>query len=95
MTSTAAGWDCEAYGPEAAAAGARCFVAEPGQRVCADRAQCARTMAGQRQRVYRRIQELSTTGGPAGEAGAYLETVFTHPDQMLGGPAQPTDRQGD
>ncbi len=76
------GWACEAYGPEAAQDGALCFVAEPGQRRCADSQECARTMDAERKRVFRRIQELSTTQG---SVGAYLETVFTSPDQLLGG----------
>jgi hypothetical protein len=95
MTSTGDGWACEAYGPEAAAAGALCFVAEPGQRVCADPQECARTLAAERRRVFRRIQELSATDGAAGEAGAYLETVFTNPDQLLGGPGEATGRHAE
>jgi hypothetical protein len=78
-------WACEAYGPDATEAGALCFVADPGQRVCADPADCARTLATERRRVFRRIQELSTTAGSAGEADAYLESVFSSPDQLLGG----------
>jgi hypothetical protein len=38
--------------------------------------------------VFRRIQELSTIDGAAGEPGAYLATVFTNPDQLLGGPEE-------
>jgi hypothetical protein len=89
MTSTGDGWMCEAYGPEAAEAGALCFVAEPGQRLCADPDECARTVAAERRRVFRRIQELSTTDGDVGEAAGYLESVFTNPDQLLGGPGTP------
>ncbi|HEU4425926.1 MAG TPA: hypothetical protein VFR67_25590 [Pilimelia sp.] len=69
MTSTGVGWACEAYGPDAAEAGALCFVADPGQRVCADPQECARTLAAQRRRLFRRIQELSTTAGAAGVRG--------------------------
>jgi hypothetical protein len=58
-----------------------------GERVCRDLAECAGTMAAQRQRVYRRIQELSAgAGGETGEAAGYLESVFTRPEQLLGGP---------
>jgi hypothetical protein len=46
-------------------------------------------VAAERRRVFRKIQELSATDGAAGEAGAYLETVFTNPDQLLGGPGTP------
>jgi hypothetical protein len=94
MTSTGDGWVCEAYGPEAAEAGALCFVAEPGKRVCTDPHECARTLAAERRRVFRRIQELSTTDGEPGEAAAYLEGVFTHPDQLLGGPGATSKADG-
>jgi hypothetical protein len=51
--------------------------------------------AAARRRVFRRIQELSATDVPAAEAGAYLETVFTHPDQLLGGPGEATGRHAE
>lgn len=93
MTSPGVGWACTAYGPEATEAGALCFVAEPGHRRCADAQECARVLATERQRVFRAIQELSTRQGTVGQAGAYLETAITNPDQLLGGPGSaPMDR---
>jgi hypothetical protein len=65
MISTGDGWVCEAYGPEAAEAGALCSVADPGQRVCADPADCARTVAAERRRP--------PATSPADEAGDLAE----------------------
>lgn len=76
-------WPCEAYGPDGAEIGALCFVAEPGKRDCADQDTCHRTLAVERRRVYRRIQEIAAGGD---EVGVHLEETFTHPDQLLGGP---------
>jgi hypothetical protein len=75
-------WSCEAYGPDGAEVGALCFVAEPGQRACADASECARTMAPERQRLFGRMQEMAAAGD---ETGVYLAGEFTSPDQLLGG----------
>jgi hypothetical protein len=76
-------WDCEAYGPEPAEIGAICFVSgELGKRVCTDAAECHRAMAAERQRVFRRINELAATGNAD---MAYLAEEFTSPEQLLGG----------
>ena len=81
------GWDCEAYGPEPAALGALCFVSgELGKRTCADLAECRRVLAAERQRVFRRISEMAAGGD---ETGAYLESEFTSPEQLLGGGGEP------
>lgn len=84
-------WACEAYGPDGVEFGALCFVAEPGKRDCADRETCARTLAVERRRVYRRIQEVAADGD---EVGAHLERAFTHPDQLLGGPETAGPEEG-
>lgn len=76
-------WDCEAYGPEAGALGARCFVAGGfGVRVCLTREICTLTMARSRRRLFQRIQELAAQGD---ETAAYLAEEFTGPEQLLGG----------
>lgn len=79
----AAAWDCEAYGPKGRAAGALCFISEPGWR-CPNPGTCHLVMAAQRRWVFRRIRELAAAGD---EAAVFLAQVFTHPDQLLGGPA--------
>lgn len=76
-------WHCEAYGPEGAEIGARCFVAgELHERVCADRDVCHRTMVAQRQRVFRRMNELAASGSPW---AADLAQEFASPERILGG----------
>lgn len=76
-------WDCEAYGPEAAEVGALCFVSgKTGERVCANLDECHEVMAAERQRVFRRINELAAGGD---EAGIYLSGEFAGPEQLLGG----------
>jgi len=76
-------WDCEAYGPDGEAVGALCFIAgELGERVCPDVEACHRTMAGERGRVYDRIQALAAAGD---EMGVFLAGEFTSPEQILGG----------
>ncbi len=85
-TPAPAQWYCQAYGPEPAASGALCFRAEPGQRRCADAAECARTMTAERQRVFRRINELAAQGDPD---MAYLADEFASPAQILDADAPP------
>ena len=76
-------WACEAYGPEIADIGAVCFRSgELGKRVCADLDECRRSMRDQRQRVFRRINELAARGH---EDAEYLAGEFTRPEQLLGG----------
>jgi hypothetical protein len=87
MADHVAEWDCEAYGPEVRHVGALCFFAELHDRVCSSPEECTAKMAGERQRVFRRINELSAAGNPA---AAYLEAEFKHPDQLLGG-GEPED----
>lgn len=86
MARNSSNFDCQAYGPEGAGFGALCFVAgQPGQRVCADADECARTMAAARKRVFRRISERAAQGD---EVAACLAAEFTSPDQLLGGSDQ-------
>ena len=81
-----ADWDCEAYGPEPREIGALCFFADLNERVCSSPEECHTKMAAERQRVFRRISELSAAGDPT---AAYLEGEFSKPDQMLGGEETP------
>ncbi len=82
-TTPAQQFDCEAYGPEGVSFGAVCFIAgELGARVCASLAECHQVMTAERQRVFRRIQERAAEGDPD---MTYLATVFTSPEQLLGG----------
>ena len=86
-------WTCEAYGDDDAviAAGAMCFFGDVGERVCASHLECTLSMATERRRVFRAIQELSARDGLDG-SHAYLERAFTSPDQLLGGGAADDDR---
>lgn len=89
MSGSEPSWDCEAYGQEAAAVGALCFVSgDLGKRVCADRDECHAVMAAARQRVFRRINELAARGH---QEAAYLAGEFTNPGQLLGGGPEPAD----
>jgi hypothetical protein len=81
-----AAWSCEAYGPEAAGAGALCFASEPGTRACATQAACHRVMAAERRRVFRRISEGAASGD---QTMAFLEGEFSSPEQILGGGQEP------
>ncbi len=75
-------WDCEAYGPPAREAGTLCFFAPLGKRECISRAVCSVAIAAERQRVFRRMNEMAAHGD---EAGAFLAETFTNPEQILGG----------
>ena len=75
-------WDCEAYGPKGTEIGVLCFFADHGERECADLDECHRAMAEERQRVFRRMNELAARGD---EAATHLAGEFTHPEQLLGG----------
>jgi hypothetical protein len=76
-------WDCQAYGAGADAFGARCFFAEPGERLCTAEGECRTRMAAERVRVFERIHALAADGDPVGQ---YLAAEFTHPDQLLNRP---------
>jgi hypothetical protein len=82
---SAVAFTCEAYdaGPDTpdSLIGA-CFV-ELADGKCPSRAVCAERMSAERQRTYRRIQELGADGGAGYE---WLADEFTRPDQLLGGP---------
>jgi hypothetical protein len=83
MTNAAAAptWPCAAYGPEGHDAGAWCFLsAESRTRVCGSQGECQQQMAGERQRVFRRINELAAAGG---EDFGYLAEEFASPQQLL------------
>lgn len=87
------GFDCEAYGPPAAAAGALCFVSgELGKRACADLAECRRVMTAERQRLFRRISEMAAADD---ETAVYLAGEFSDPEQLLGGSQQDEEESGD
>lgn len=75
-------WDCEAYGLDAADAGALCFFAPQGERVCEDLIECRGKMAAERRRVFERINDLAAAGD---ETAQYLAQEFSSPDQLLGG----------
>lgn len=69
-------WQCSAYGPEVPAT---CFF-ELTDHVCESHDECLTRMKTERQRVYRRINELSTSGDPA---WTDLEATFRSPDDLL------------
>lgn len=84
MTAAPWVWSCEAYGPEGIEVGALCFRAV-SHRVCGTAGECAGFMAGERQRVFRRINELAAAGDPD---MAYLADQFLSPGEILGGDAR-------
>jgi len=77
-------WPCDAYGPdpEVRAAGALCFFADTGKRLCASPEECREKMTAERQRVWQRIQDGAARGEPD---MVYLAGEFTRPEQLLGG----------
>lgn len=84
MTAPDPGFVCEAYPPEAADYGALCFFADRGKRNCATREECATAVAGARQVMFQRMQELAANN-PGDETWEYLAETFTSPGQILGG----------
>lgn len=79
-------WDCDAYGPDQKAAGARCFFAGRGNRLCCTQDECRTRMAAERERLFARIHELAADGDPT---WTYLAGEITRPEQLLGG--EPTN----
>ena len=69
-------WACTAYGPEVPAT---CFFQEAGE-TCTSLEQCQERMKGERQRVYRRMQELAAHGDPM---WADISDEFTNPEGLL------------
>jgi hypothetical protein len=79
--AASADWDCEAYGSEGTKIGARCFrTGDLGRRVCHTQDECHHVMVGERQRIFRRINELAADGD---ETAAYLAAEFAKPADML------------
>lgn len=72
-------WACEAYGPEMP--GPRHCFHELAER-CATPAECVTRMAGARQHLYQRIQELAAAGDPV---WVDLAEHFPDPSTLLGG----------
>lgn len=81
---------CEAYPPEAAEYGIRCFFADRGTRNCATLEECAASVDGARKVLFQRMQELAAHN-PGDETWEYLAGTFTSPGQLIGGgdPAPP------
>lgn len=69
-------WRCAAYGPEGPAL---CFV-ERVAGPCASAQQCRTQMASERQRLFRRINELAANGDPLMAA---ISDEFTDPSALL------------
>jgi len=77
-------WYCQAYGPEPAKIGALCFLArELGQRVCGSPDECKAVMTAERQRIYRRVNELAACSDDP--TWADLAETFGTPERILGG----------
>lgn len=90
MTTT---WWCQAYGPppegdRQAAEGAWpvCFVAAGHPRRCGTPDECAEVMAGERARVFSRINELAVDGGEHAQVYRHLADEIPTPGATLGGP---------
>lgn len=83
-------WPCAAYGADGLAHGARCFRAEPGERVCASRAECEAVLDAERKRVFRRINELAAAGDPDFEN---FDAAFASPGDLLNADDDPKDRR--
>jgi hypothetical protein len=90
VSERAKDWDCEAYGPDLPSElGHLCFYDEI--EPCASQAQCHTRMAGERQRVFRRINELAAAGDPTGQL---LADEFTNPSQLLNADEEPDGATG-
>jgi hypothetical protein len=83
MTAGTPEWPCEAYAPAVAAIGARCFLAELGERYCDSADHCHDVMAATRRRLFSCIQELAAAGDLA---GITLAEAIHSPGQLFGGP---------
>jgi hypothetical protein len=83
--NAAGDWVCEALPPEAARYGVLCFFADRGKRNCATVEECAVSVAGARQLLFQRMNELAAHE-PGDETWAYLAETFTSTGQLLGGP---------
>jgi hypothetical protein len=55
-------WPCEAYGAEGLEVGAVCFVGDVGRRVCGSAVECRVVLAGCREQLAARLQELAAGG---------------------------------
>ena len=77
------GWFCVAYGPELPES---CFFEQAGP-ACVDLGQCEQRMKVERQRVFRRMQELAAHGDPV---WADLADEFASPEDLLD--ADPDER---
>lgn len=93
MTDT---WRCHAYfgkddDPDELPSELRdlCFFQEIER--CTTEPQCLSRMESERQRVFRRINELAAAGNPTGE---FLEGEFTSPDQLLNADRGPGEDNG-
>ena len=64
-------WPCDAYGPdpEVRAAGALCFFADTGKRLCASPEECREKMTAERQRVWQRRRRRTIYKRKWGNAG--------------------------
>ena len=82
MTSSSGEWACEAYPPEAAEYGVRCFFADRGKRNCATEEECAASVDGARRVLWQRMNELAAHA-PGDETWAYLAETFTSPGQIM------------
>lgn len=67
-------WVCEAY---AGSDVDDCFMAAVAE--CADADECSQRMRAERQRVFRRLQELGARGGEYAD----LVDEFASPDELL------------
>lgn len=80
------GWACVAYGkelPEAMGVRRICFFPNSP---CISASECTDRMSDERQRVYRRMQELSAVD----PFWADIADEFPVPDRLLGGPGHDT-----
>lgn len=75
-------WPCEAYGAGGLEVGARCFVADLGDRLCLSRAECGEIVAESRARLFARINELAAQGDPT---GIFLAREFPTPQEIFKG----------
>jgi hypothetical protein len=83
---TAAEWNCPAYGPDGAAAGRLCFYADRGLRSCLTPGECAASVDGARQVLFKMMQAKAADGDPQ---AIRLAAEFTSPDQPLRWPLEP------
>lgn len=75
-------WACSAYGLAGESIGARCFFPRTGEpRTCMSEAECGSRLTSERQRIFRRLNELAAGGKD--ETFTRVSQEIASPDDLL------------